>query len=97
MTNIKIAGVAWWQPEQWDRLKEISEDRNNLEDTYDEWRSNASVSLTEIKETGCHVKKIQLNLEELIFWCNGKGIPVNAASRAEFTAGIVHKRYGETP
>ena len=33
-----IVGLGWWQEKQWELLKEISQDRENLEDTYEEWR-----------------------------------------------------------
>ena len=28
-------GIAWYQPEHWQRLLEISSDKSDLEDTYD--------------------------------------------------------------
>ncbi len=31
-------GIAWYRPEQWARLLEISEDRDDLETTWEEWR-----------------------------------------------------------
>ncbi|MHB8791147.1 MAG: hypothetical protein ACYDBT_14865 [Desulfobulbaceae bacterium] len=32
------AAVAWYKPDQWRRLREISEDRDRLEETYGEWQ-----------------------------------------------------------
>src|SRR6267154_1168773 len=32
-----VTGVAWYRPEQWERLREVSEDVENLDETYDAW------------------------------------------------------------
>ena len=86
-------GMAWWQPEQWERLKEISEDRDDLDDSYKEWRKNATESIKEIESTGQVVKRVSINLEELILWCNKKGILVNGKARAEYAAYVLQKRH----
>ena len=85
-------GLAWWQASQWERLKEISEDRENLEDTYEEWRKNASLAIRNLEAEGQNIKKVKINLEELIIWCNDESISVNSASRAEYSAYLLEKR-----
>ena len=85
-------GLAWWQASQWERLKEISEDRENLEDTYEEWRRNASLTIKNLEAQGQNIKKVKINLEELIFWCNDKSISINSGSRAEYSAYLLDKR-----
>ena len=85
-------GLAWWQADQWARLKEISEDRDNLEDTYEEWRKNAAKTFKEFESSGQNVSKVSINLEELLAWCNEKGVPVNGKYRAEYTAHVIQQR-----
>lgn len=85
-------GLAWWQADQWTRLKEISEDRDNLEDTYEEWRKNAAKAFQEFEASGQSVSKVSINLEALLAWCNEKGVPVNAKYRAEYTAHVLQQR-----
>lgn len=80
----QVIGIAWFQPEQWDRLVEISEDRDALDDSYEDWRENANGVIHQIRKSGNLVKKVKLDLEELILWCNEKGISVNGEARAEF-------------
>lgn len=79
-------GVSWFQPEQWDRLKEISEDRDELDDTYEDWRRNANKAVQEIRSTGRVVKKVSIDLEELLIWCNENNLAVNGKSRAEYVS-----------
>ena len=82
-------GVCWYQPEQWDRLKEISEDREELEDTYNEWRRNASKAIAELGAQGQKIKKVKIDLEALLYWCNGQDRPVNGKSRSEYVAYLM--------
>ena len=46
MTNPRakklVVGIAWWRPQDWNRLREISDDRQNLEDSHREWLENDS-------------------------------------------------------
>jgi hypothetical protein len=36
-----VTGIAWYRTEQWKRLREVSEDLDNLEDTYGAWLQTA--------------------------------------------------------
>ena len=38
-------GAAWYRSDQWDRLREVSEDRTDLENTWEEWVQVAEKSL----------------------------------------------------
>lgn len=40
-TDATVMGVVWYRRDQWDRLLEISSDRAEFEDTYDEWKAVA--------------------------------------------------------
>ena len=77
-------GVAWYRREQWDHLLEISSDRDELEDTYDEW---VAVAERRVKELGQHVYmlcKVDVDVEELVSWCNSQNRPVDGTARTEF-------------
>ncbi len=96
MKTEKVFGLAWWQPEQWDRLKEISADRDDLEDTYEQWRKYASKTLVNLQAQGQQIKKVSIDLEALIVWCNEKGQPVTGESRAEYVSYVLRKRNNES-
>ncbi len=93
----QIVGVCWFQPEQWDRLKEISDDRDALEDSYEEWRRNASSTIHELMAVDQIIEKVKINLEELLIWCNEKGVLVNSESRAEYVALLMRQKYNQPP
>ena len=88
-----IMGAAWYRENQWERLKEVSEDRDNLEETWIEWNQAVEKSLQEARSMGLHVEKVDVDIEELIQWCRAKRRPVNAESRASFAGEKTMKRH----
>ncbi|MCB0179696.1 MAG: hypothetical protein KDI62_15800 [Anaerolineae bacterium] len=81
-----IVGIAWYTPEQWDRLKQVAEDADALDDTYDDWLKNASHNLQTFKKRGFHMVKVPLDVEEWMAWCQKNGNALNGGSRAQFTS-----------
>jgi hypothetical protein len=56
-TGAMVMGVAWYRRDQWDRLLEISSDRTELEDTYDEWKAVAEENLRSLAKHGYKLRK----------------------------------------
>jgi hypothetical protein len=79
-------GIAWYKREEWSHLLEISADRDELEDTYEEWLHNAEIRLHEMAEAGINPTKVYINLDELQKWCTVQGRPLDGSARAIFTA-----------
>lgn len=88
-------GVAWYRKEQWSQLLQISEDAEQLEGTYEEWLGIASEHMTQIEAAGIPAQKVDLDVNELLAWCQSRGLPVNAESRARFTAEKVRAQSEE--
>ncbi len=40
-----VYSFAWFQPEEWQRLKETVDDPSTLDDSYQEWRHNAESAI----------------------------------------------------
>lgn len=81
-----LVGAAWYRSDQWDRLKEVSEDRADMEETWEEWICTAEKALRDFRAKGIQVGKVDVDVEELVRWCQSKQQPVNAASRSAFAA-----------
>lgn len=97
MNTDQIICIPWWQPEQWDKLKSISEDGENLEESYEEWRANANNVISEFKAKSFVVKKVKVDLEELHSWCKENGRIVNGSARSEFVAKLQNNRDRRKP
>ena len=90
--EIVILGLSWYQPEQWDRLIEISEDRESLDDSYEDWKKNANKTIRDIRSAGKIARKVNINPEDLLAWCNENSLPVNGKSRSEYVTVVMDKR-----
>ena len=83
--NRVVSGVAWYRREQWTLLKSVSIDADKLEYSYDEWLEYAEKAFRDmVKEI--NVMKIDVDVEELIEWCQKGGIPVDSSARARFVS-----------
>jgi len=79
-------GVAWYRREQWNYLLAISSDRNELEDTYDEWQAMAEEKLRMLAQQGYAIRKVDIDVEALLSWCNSQARIVDGYARSEFTS-----------
>ena len=84
--------IAWYKPEQWERLIEVSEDRNDLEKTYNEWEAQAEEKLKALRSEGIITKKVLVDVEALLAWCNERGVKVSGSSRSEYVAWLMRKQ-----
>ena len=85
-------GIAWFRPAQWSRLLEISEDREDLEETFAEWESLAKEKLRDLRAQGIRAEKVTVDVEELLVWCQSRGLSVNASARSQYVADLLRKR-----
>ena len=83
---------AWFQPEEWQCLKETVEDPSTLDDTYQEWRHNAENAIGELRANGEQVQKISIKISKLLVWCESKGIKPDSKARSEYAAFLAQQR-----
>ena len=79
-----VIGIGWYRPDQWQLLREFSSDADELEETYAEWETEAAKAFGYAQNPGVLVVKVDVDVEELLTWCQQKGVAVNADARAEF-------------
>jgi len=86
-----VMGCAWYRADQWDRLREISVDRDKLGETYAEWAANAEQSLRGMRKTGMLVEKVEVDVEELLAWCKVRQLDVDGRARAQYAAEMLRQ------
>jgi hypothetical protein len=91
-----VTGVAWYRREQWERLREVSEDTDNLDETYDAWLETAERLLRDGIPADVQVEKIDIDVEEVLAWCNVRGLPMNGNSRSRFVSERVREKHEST-
>ncbi|TMH82221.1 MAG: hypothetical protein E6H47_14275 [Betaproteobacteria bacterium] len=91
-----VVGLAWFDRKQWQRLTEAAEDRNELDDTYEQWQQNALDAVRMIERQGQKVERVHVEVESLVSWCKEEGLPVNGKSRAEYVTQLMRRRHGQS-
>jgi hypothetical protein len=86
------AAIAWYRADQWDRLREISADRDQLDETYAEWVVKAQGVLDHLAGEGLSIDKVEIDLDDLQRWCAERGIPINGQARASYAAEKARER-----
>lgn len=86
-------GCAWYRRDQWQRLREISSDPEKLEQSYEEWVGNAERAIEGMREAGMRVEKVDVDVEELLAWCQTQGVEVDASARAHYAAQQLRHRH----
>jgi len=90
--SVKInLAVAWYKSEQWQQLREVSVDSDELEDTWEEWLTIAERNLKNIIVQGVFSQKVLLDVEELQAWCKERGFQVNGESRSYYAAWLLQE------
>ena len=90
-----VVGFAWYRPEQWQRVRDISSDAYALEDSYEEWLRLAEQKLKELSSSGLRVEKVDVHSEQLILWCNERRLEVNAQARSRYAAEKLQELHGD--
>jgi len=77
-------GLGWYRRENWDRLLEMSPDRDQIHDTYDEWQKKGRQDGELVKHEGNITKRLTVDPDELAAWCAMRGREPIASARAEY-------------
>ena len=91
-----VIGMAWFRREEWAKLLEVSADRDQLEETYDEWLQSARQTLLHLRAEGQRVEKVDIGVDELLKWCQTRHVPVDASARADLAAAQLHQRHAKS-
>lgn len=79
-----IPGIGWYSREQYDRLLEVSEDRDGMSPTWEGWEEKAREVLSFLQSEGIPAREVSIDVEDMISWCEAQKRAVNGAARAEF-------------
>lgn len=89
--QVSIAGMAWYRPETFDRLRGMFEDGYKLHRTYPEWLAAADAGRKRIEAGGVRVVCVDIDPDEFPRWCKAKGLQLNAEARNQYASAIAYK------
>ena len=87
--------IAWYLEEHWDKLREISADKDSLQHTYAEWLANGKNEQRQAAAAGVNIETVIVHVDELQAWCRSQGWVINRKSRSRFVAHLLRSRAGQ--
>jgi hypothetical protein len=82
---------GWFTPRTYSHLREISADKDNLPETFQEWETLAQAQFDGFRQKGIAVEKVLIDPDALLKWANEA--PINSKKRAEFAAMVLMKKH----
>ena len=70
-------------------MKEVTEDADILEDSFEEWEKMMEESKKKMKNAGIRYKKVYIKTEEYVKYCRNKSLPLNTESRSIYVAELL--------
>jgi hypothetical protein len=77
-------GISTYLKEDYNEILQISEDRDNMDGTWDEWKVNKDRAVSELRSLGTVVIDIIVRPDDIMKFCLEKGVPINGDSRAHY-------------
>ncbi len=91
MDKESIIGIAWFNENDWEEWKNISEDQ--IEDNYDDWLVEASLSKSKLEDQGFTVKKVNISPTNFKNWCKKNNKKLDSSSRSEYVSELLQKAH----
>lgn len=82
-------GFAWYDREQWERLRDLSVDPEDLDPSFDDWEASAIEAECELLANGHEVLRVRITAEGLSAWCKANKEPLNRAARAAYVSHLL--------
>lgn len=79
-----IAGIAWYRREEWSRWRDVSADRDEICELYDDWAKRAEKSVHDLVKHGLEVHKVDIGIEEFLTWARREKVPITGRARSDF-------------
>lgn len=90
-----VIGIAYFQKDEWDRLLSTAQDREALEDTYEEWEASVARLVRNARKVGTQLIKVPVSVEDILEYCRQENVPQDAAARNGLVARLVQEGRGE--
>ena len=88
-----VVGVGWYSPSQWARLRQVSADPDQFEQTYMEWLTTYERTTRDLAAQGMSLREVPVDVGELEKWCHERNKPIDGDARAEYVLEVVQRRH----
>jgi len=79
-----VVTIAWYLPEQYDRIIQVMADGGSFPRTHASWRQKAVRMERELKRKGMKPVRVEIHPEEFQRWCARAGRAPDSGARRQF-------------
>jgi hypothetical protein len=87
-----VMAVATYTREQWNRLVEVADDRDELESSWEEWKAGHEETIALLRGQGFEPIEIPVDVDALQEFCRQRGLRNDSGGRAEYAAYQAQRR-----
>ena len=91
-----IVGIAWYRPEQYALLRALAADADSMANTHEEWLAGVTKTMGELRRSGVVVRRVDVDVRELVEWCQQRNRHLDGAARSTYAAERVHSEHHGT-
>ncbi|MFQ5815820.1 MAG: hypothetical protein ACE5G7_04925 [Candidatus Hydrothermarchaeaceae archaeon] len=84
--------IASYKKHQWRELLRTADDREELEESYDEWLEGARRMEQLLRSMGKRVEWIEVDVPEFLRWCKERGMGNTASVRSFYAAELLRQK-----
>jgi hypothetical protein len=84
--------VAWYDATQWAKLKQVAQDADSLDDSYEDWQRGAERLERDLRRKGIEIQRAYIDVDSLVGWCASRQKPINGEARSEYAAQLAANR-----
>jgi hypothetical protein len=89
--EIEKIGVAWYRKKDYDLVRDLFTDGQNLPLTYEEWERQADAFSNRMASQGVGIRRVYIDPQKFLTWCRSQGLPIDARARQQFVNEFVEK------
>jgi len=91
ITSDVQVGLAWYSREAWERLREVADDGQALDETYEAWERGALTTIRDLESVGRQIRRVPIDIDALIAWCRERNRRIDTAARAEYATYLLQR------
>jgi len=59
-------GLAWYTREGWERLRDLADDLDALDESFEAWERQALAALADLQAAGHRIRKVPIDIQALV-------------------------------
>ena len=89
MERPRRVGMAWYEADDYSRLRAMMQDADRLPARHEGWLISAEQLEREVARSGVAVVRVRLTPDAFLAWCEARELPADGAARARYASEAV--------